>query len=120
MRTTSSTPPSSHLSALLICRELDACTVPEGSENPIAALKATYGAGAEVTDVLVLNKDGKDFSINGYALSNKSDDGCSGWAPESNTPGIIIAIVGTIILVIIVVIVVISAKKRSKKMPVSQ
>ena len=120
MRTTSSTPPSSHLSALLICRELDACTVPEGSENPIAALKATYGAGAEVTDVLVLNKDGKDFSINGYALSNKIDDGCSGWAPESNTPGIIIAIVGTIIIVIIVVIVVISAKKRSKKMPVSQ
>ena len=104
----------------MICRDLEACTVPEGAAHPVAALKATYGAGAEVTDVLVLNKDGKDLSINGYALSHKSDDGCSGWAPESNTPGIIIAIVGTIIIVIIVVIVAIAAKKRSKTMKVSQ
>lgn len=120
MRTINSILLSLHRSPLFISRDLKDCTVPEGAVNPLTNLQTTYGAGAEVTDVLVLNKDGKDFSINGHVLSNKSEDGCSGWAPESNVPGIIIAIVGTIIIVIIVVIVVISAKKRSKTMKVSQ
>ena len=86
----------------------------EGDVHPITELKKLYGVDKTTTDVFVLNKDGQDRSFNGSAITSESEDGCRRAPPESNTPGIIIAIIGAVIIVIVLIFVVLAAKKNKK------
>ena len=94
--------------------QLEKCTVGEGDVHPITELKKLYGVDKTTTDVFVLNKDGQDLSFNGSAITSESEDGCRRAPPESNTPGIIIAIIGAVIIVIVLIFVVLAAKNNKK------